>query len=304
MQTQAKTDTLISVIIPAYNAEAFIKKALDSVLQQSYPHFEALIINDGSTDRTVAIIDEYQDPRIKLITQVNGGLSNARNTGIQTAQGDYLAFLDADDYWEVEKLEKQIALLKQNPDIGFCSSQSRIETPEGVFLNHWHCPEISVSTLHSIFIHNAAITGSGSGVMVTKELQKQAGFFDESLESLEDIDMWMRYAAFSEYCCLPETLTIITKRPDSMSRNLVTMRKSAIQVLKKNRALLDKSSQKGFWHACYASMLCDYAKWEARNGLKMTAISHLILALVHAPRSRGRLCLSLLFAITFNKPLD
>ncbi|NOQ13059.1 MAG: glycosyltransferase [Methyloprofundus sp.] len=304
MSIQENTNALISIIIPAYNAEAFIEKALKSVLQQSYPQFEVLVVNDGSTDNTATIINRYEDSRIKLITQVNGGLSNARNTGIQAAQGDYLAFLDADDYWIAEKLEKQITLLKQNPDIGFCSSQSRIETPEGVFLNNWPCPEISTSTLQSIFVHNAAITGSGSGVMVTKELQKQAGFFDESLKSLEDIDMWMRYAAFSEYCCLAETLTVITKRPDSMSRHLVTMRESAIKVLRKNRVLLDKSSQKGFWHSCYASMLCDYAKWEARNGLKMTAIQHLLLALIHAPRSRGRLCLSLLFAITLNKPLD
>ncbi len=304
MQTQANNTTLISVIIPAYNAEAFIATALDSVLIQSYPHFEVLIINDGSTDNTVSIVDDYQDARIKLITQVNGGLSNARNTGIQAALGDYLAFLDADDYWAATKLKTQIALLKQNPTLGFCSTQSRIETPAGEFLNDWPCPEISISTLQTIFVQNAAITGSGSGVMVTKELQKQAGFFDESLKSLEDIDMWMRYAAFSEYCCVPETLTIITKRPDSMSRNLVTMRTSAIRVLRKNRTLLDKPLQKGFWHNCYAGMLCDYAKWEARNGLRITAIQHLLLALIHAPRSKGRLSLSLLFAITFNKPLD
>ncbi len=304
MSTQVKTKPLVSVIIPAYNAEAFIGKAVDSVLAQSYAHFELLIINDGSTDNTAAIINDYQDTRIHLITQVNGGLSNARNTGIQTAQGNYLAFLDADDYWAPTKLAKQVALLQQNPALGFCSSQSRIETPEGEFLNDWPCPDITGTTLQTIFIQNAAITGSGSGVMVTQALQKQAGLFDESLNSLEDIDMWMRYAALAEYCCIPETLTIITKRPDSMSRHLETMRISAIRVLRKNRPLLDKALQKGFWRTCYASMLCDYAKWEARNGLKITAMQHLLLALVYAPFSKGRLSLSLLFAITFNKPLD
>lgn len=305
MPTHAtNTNALISVIIPAHNAAAFIDKALQSVLAQSYPQFEVLVVNDGSTDNTADIINNYQDSRIRLINQINGGLSNARNTGIKEAQGDYLAFLDADDYWTSEKLEKQIALLKQNPDIGFCSSQSRIETPEGVFINNWHCPELSGSTLQSIFEHNAAITGSGSGVMVSTVLQKQAGFFDESLNSLEDIDMWMRYSAHSEYACLPETHTVITKRPDSMSRNLAIMRKSAIKVLRKNRKLLDKSAQKGFWHSCYASMLCDYAKWEARSGLKITAIGHLIQAFLYAPIRRGRLSLGLLLAIMLNKSLD
>ncbi len=304
MQTPASSHPLISVIIPAYNAEAFIEKALNSVLTQSYPQFEVLIINDGSTDNTATIINRYQDTRIRLINQINGGLSNARNTGIKEARGNYLAFLDADDYWTHKKLEKQIALLSEHPEISFCSSQSRIETPEGAFLNDWLCPDISGSTLQTIFEHNAAITGSGSGIMVSKELQRQAGFFDESLHSLEDIDMWMRYAALAEYACIPETLTIITKRPDSMSRNLATMRESAMQVLRKNRTLLSPSLQNGFWRSCYATMLCDYAKWEARSGLKIIAIRHLLLALVHAPVTRGRLAFSLLIAIIFNKPLS
>ena len=304
MQKTPDTQSLISVIIPTYNAAAFIEQALDSVLAQSYRQFEVLVVNDGSTDNTETIIKNYSDTRIRLISQDNGGLSNARNTGIRSARGDYLAFLDADDYWMPEKLNKQIELLKHHPEIGFCSTHTRVETPEGVFLNVWPCPEISISTLHTIFAQNATITGSGSSVMVKKELQIQAGFFDESLTSLEDIDMWMRYAAIAEYSCLSETLTVITKRPDSMSRNLATMRENAIKVLRKNKTLLDQSSQKSFWHSCYASMLCDYAKWEARSGLKKQSLLHLMEALSHAPLSNGRLCLGLLFAVLFDKPLD
>ncbi len=304
MQTEKNKTALVSVIIPAYNASAFIEKAIDSVLAQSYPHFECLVINDGSTDNTPTVVEQYQDPRIRLISQVNGGLSNARNTGIQASKGEYLAFLDADDYWVADKLEKQAGLMQAHKEIGFCSSQTRVETPEGDFLNDWPCPEIIDSTLETIFTHNAAITGSGSGVMVRKQLQEQAGFFDESLKSLEDIDMWMRYAAHGEYCCIPETHTVITKRPDSMSRHLSTMRESAMQVLNKNKTLLNESAQKSLWPQCYATMLCDYAKWEIRNGDKITATRHLLQALWLAPLAKGRLCLSLLAAILFNQSVD
>ena len=155
MQTTPIHHPLISVIIPAYNAQDFIQKALDSVLAQSYSHYEVLIVNDGSTDNTEALVKTYHDPRVKLISQSNGGLSNARNTGIKNAKGNYLAFLDADDYWIAEKLEKQIEILRRHPEVSFCSTQTRVETPEGDFINTWFCPEMNDSILHTIFSQNA-----------------------------------------------------------------------------------------------------------------------------------------------------
>ncbi len=295
---------LISIIIPAYNAELYIQQAINSVLNQSYRHVEIIIVNDGSNDSTEAVAGQFSDPRIRIISQPNGGMSNARNAGIKVAGGDFIAFLDADDYWLPEKLEKQLSLLQQNPNLGFCSTQTRVETPEGEFVNEWLCPKINISTLHTIFSQNSAIAGSASSVLARKELQSEAGFFDESLKGLEDTDMWIRYSAISEYCCIPETLTVILKRPNSVSRNLGNMRDSALAVLRKNKHLLDKKSQKKFWRSAYAGMLCDYAKWEARNGLKFLSISHLVEALINAPLSKGRLAISLLIAVIFNRPLD
>ena len=295
---------LVSVIIPAYNAELFLHNAIHSVLNQSYPNIELIIINDGSQDATEKIALKYTGSNIQLITQPNGGMSNARNTGLKAAKGQYIAFLDADDYWFPEKIEKQVNLLQRHTNIGFCSTQTRVETPEGEFVNNWLCPDIKISTLHTIIAENSAIAGSASSVMVRSELQVEAGYFDESLKGLEDTDMWIRYATISEYCCIPETLTVILKRPDSVSRNLNNMRDSALAVLNKNRNFLDRKSQKQFWHSAYASMLCDYAKWEARSGYKWHALSHLLEALGHAPVRNGRLCLSLIYAVLFNKPLN
>lgn len=295
---------LVSIIIPAYNAELYIEKAINSILNQSYQNFEIIVTNDGSTDSTESVISQYSDSRIHTISQTNGGMSSARNAGLRAATGEFISFLDSDDYWLPEKLEKQVALIQDNPDLGFCSTQTRVETPTGEFVNDWLCPVINISTLHTIMSESASIAGSASSVLVRKAVQRKAGFFDESLTGLEDTDMWIRFAAISNYCCIPETLTVILKRPNSVSRSLNNMRNSGLEVLQKNKHLLDQKSQKQFWRSAYASMLCDYAKWEARSGLKTSAIKHLIEALFYAPFNQGRLSLSLLIAVVLNRSLN
>src|SRR4028119_714252 len=112
----------VSVIVPAYNAMAYLPETLQSVLTQTFNSFEVLIINDGSSDEIVEWASEIKDSRVKLISQENQGLSGARNTGIWSSQGEYLAFLDADDIWEPTKLEKQVQCLDQDLSIGLVSS--------------------------------------------------------------------------------------------------------------------------------------------------------------------------------------
>ena len=110
------TPTTVSIMMPAYNAERFIAQAIDSVLAQSFQNWELLIVNDGSTDRTPEIIAGYHDPRIKTIHQVNGGEASARNTALENLQGEYLAFLDADDLYLPEHLEVMVTYLQAHPD--------------------------------------------------------------------------------------------------------------------------------------------------------------------------------------------
>jgi len=292
---------LVSVIIPAYNAEPYLRRAIDSVLAQTYPCIEIIVINDGSTDGTEPLVNSYTNQAIHLVSKENGGMSSARNAGIRAAQGEFIAYLDADDYWMPTKITAQVALLQSNPDIGFCSTLTRVETPDGLFVNEWSCPNIQVSTLHTIFLNNSAIAGSASSILARKSIQDKAGIFDEALTGLEDTDMWIRFAALSEYTCIPDTLTVILKRPGSVSRNLNNMRSSAIAVYKKNRSLLDRVSQGRFWKNCYAVMLADYAKWEAREDKRYRALAHLSLAFFHAPLTQGKLCVSLAASIILNR---
>jgi len=116
---------LISVIIPAYNAEKYLAEALDSVFAQDYSPFEVIVIDDGSTDDTAGVVERYSQPGIRYHYQPNGGIAAARNTGINMAQGDWIAFIDADDLWMPHRLSAQVELLQEFPEAEFISGKVR-----------------------------------------------------------------------------------------------------------------------------------------------------------------------------------
>jgi glycosyltransferase involved in cell wall biosynthesis len=112
---------LVSVVIPCYNGGAFLPEAIDSVLAQSYPNVEIIVVNDGSTDDTAHVLDRYSD-RVTLLSQPNGGLASARNLGLRAATGEFIALFDADDVCQPERLSAQVACMLQVPDVVLCSS--------------------------------------------------------------------------------------------------------------------------------------------------------------------------------------
>ena len=107
----------VSIIMPAYNAQKYIKESIDSVLNQSFGNFELIVVNDGSIDKTEEIVKSYNDERIVLISQKNGGVSSARNRALEIAKGKYITFLDADDIFPKESLQKRYDYLEENPDV-------------------------------------------------------------------------------------------------------------------------------------------------------------------------------------------
>jgi len=292
----------VSVVVPAYNAAWCVRRAVESVLAQTFDDFELIVVDDGSTDDTAHVLAEFGN-RIRVISKPNGGLSSARNAGIAAARGRYVAFLDADDWWLPEKLEHQVALMDADDGLVFCSTAARLESPEGAPLGEWPCAASSASVLEAIFATNAHVAGSGSAVLARKVAFEHAGNFDERLLSLEDIDMWMRLAVMGGYACVPQPLTVILKRPGSMSGNLDVMRSAAIAVLRKNRTLLPPAKRGGFWRHAYASMLSDFAKWAWRSKRRRQAIGDVVHGLCLAPLARGRLMLGLLAAMLMNRSL-
>lgn len=111
---------LISVIVPIYNVEKYLKRCIDSIIKQTYSHLEIILVNDGSTDNSLKIAEEYNDKRIKIFTKINGGLSDARNFGLQFASGSYVAFIDSDDFIELTMFEKMVNLIDGNHEIVVC----------------------------------------------------------------------------------------------------------------------------------------------------------------------------------------
>lgn len=292
----------VSAIIPAYNAAWCIRSAVDSVLAQTFREFELLVVDDGCTDDTLDILAAYGST-VRVIRQRNGGLSSARNAGIRESRGEFVAFLDADDRWLPEKLARQVALLRRDPAIGFVSAAAQVEDPEGRRLNDWPCTDCKGAFLPHLFGANGDVAGSGSAVVARRCLFDRVGGFDESLRSLEDVDMWMRLSAVSGYACVEEPLAVILKRPGSMSRNLEVMRQAAVQVMNKNRHLLPQHLQGVYWRKCMAAVHGDYAKWHYREGMRLAALGEVTRILLLSPGGQGRLALGLLRDIVLNRKL-
>lgn len=302
MATDARAPA-VSVVIPAYNAAWCVRKAIDSVLGQTFRDVEVVVVDDGSTDGTADTLEAYGQS-IRVLRQRNGGLSSARNAGIRASQADYVAFLDADDWWLPGKLAPQVELLRSRPEVGFVSAAARVEDADGQLLNVWPCSSCTGPFLPCLFGANGDVAGSGSAVVARRQLFDRVGRFDEALRSLEDVDMWMRLAAVAGYACIAEPSVVILKRPDSMSRNLEVMRNAAVQVMKKNRHLLPADLQGAYWRRCMAGVHGDYAKWRYREGQYVAAIAEVMQLLMLSPYGQGRLGLALLKDILLKRRIN
>lgn len=287
---------MVSVVIPAYNAEWCIGRAIDSALVQVWQDFEVIVVNDGCTDGTPAVLRRYGE-RIVCIDQSNAGMSAARNAGIAAARGRYIAFLDADDRWLPDKLARQVALLEQQADLAFCSTCARFEDPDGRPAGEWGCPTGGRASMPHILANHAAVAGGASSVLARSEIVKRLGGFDEALRGAEDTDLWVRLAAEGGFACIADPLVVVLRRPDSVSRNYEQMRAGALAMTRKNRQLLPIGMQGTFWRSLYAGLLCDYAKWAYRDQRTVRALGDLAQALWLAPGRRGRLALGLAIAM-------
>ncbi|MDC0857660.1 glycosyltransferase [Rickettsiales bacterium] len=224
---------LVTIIIPTYNRIEFVTKAIDSVVNQDYKNWELIIIDDGSDDQSFEILSEqYQKyANIKILTQTNKGVSSARNLGIKNASGEWIAFLDSDDFFHNNKLTSQVDYIIQNPDYTLCHTEE-IWYRDGVRIN----PHKKHQKLDgSIFANSVKICSiSISTVMVHKSIVKELGDFDESMPACEDYDFWLRITAKYPVLFLNEYLT--TKHgghADQLSRKYYAMDRFRIYALNK-----------------------------------------------------------------------
>ena len=206
---------LVSVIIPTYNRDSYLERAISSVLAQTYQTWELWIVDDGSTDHTEEMARRscQQDPRIHYIKQTNTGVSVARNRGIARARGTYVAFLDDDDRWLPEKLTMQVAFMEDRPDLGMsytrhqgtvASDQLRCaDTAPARALIH------EPATFHDLLRPFVSITPSR--VLMRRECVEQAGGFNPSYVVNEDYDLWLRIAQRWAFAPVNRVLTVSEK---------------------------------------------------------------------------------------------
>jgi glycosyltransferase involved in cell wall biosynthesis len=211
-------DLTISVVIPAYNVENVISRTIESVLAQTHPANEIIVVDDGSTDNTVEAVRRFGD-KVILIEQKNAGASSARNTGIKAAKSQWIALLDADDEWLEKKLELQIDLLKQNPDLNWITGnyylydcQTGIKTDA---LTQSDLSNISNAlgegNQFNNFFDAYMVRGHGNTdtMLIKRELLIKAGMFDVDLPRINDYDMWLRIGYLKEalgFVCEPTAI--------------------------------------------------------------------------------------------------
>ena len=180
----------VSVIIPTYNRELLIARAIDSVLAQTYRDFEIIVVDDGSRDNTRNLLAAYTG-KIKYVYQDNQGISAARNLGIRETSGKYIAFLDSDDYWTPEKLELQVDILDKHDHVGIVYGRMPIINKKGDILGMKPNGVSGKNFQELLRVWGDLPTSS---VMTRRECFDRLGFFDKTLPPMEDIDMWLRIA--------------------------------------------------------------------------------------------------------------
>lgn len=224
----------VSVIVLVYASERYVAATLRSVLEQTYENFELIIVDDGSPDKSIEICQQFTDPRIKIIRQENRGAPGARNTGIRHAQGEYLAFLDGDDLWLPQKLERHVEHLEICAKVGVSFSRSAFIDEQGNFLGTYQMPKLKGIALSYLLRCNPV--GNGSAAVIRREvfeaikfLSKVSGtietcYFDEHLrQSGGDLDFWLRVGSQTKWQIegIPEALTLYRVNPEGISANML-----------------------------------------------------------------------------------
>lgn len=230
---------LVSVIIPAYNAEKFIAETLDSVFAQTYRPIEVIVVDDGSTDRTAEIVQNYQTSKTNktnetnkthliYMHQQNSGPSKARNTGIKAAKGEYIAFLDADDLWLPEKIESQVAMMVKYPEVGMlCGNMVDFDENGQKGTSHFEKhnrselyfgdPIFVIDPFRKILSKNFVSTPT---VIVRRSVLEQVGLFDLDFRFSEDYLLWLRFAKATKVAYQTDVMTLRRKHAFNLTNDV------------------------------------------------------------------------------------
>lgn len=271
----------VSVVIPAYNAVAYIASSVESVLAQGFRDFELIVVDDGSSDPTAARLDAYGDA-VRCLRQPNGGVSRARNRGVEASRGRFVAFLDADDVWLPDKLGMQTSLLESRSDCRACYTAATVADATLRPIAVDRIAEGAV-TAPNLLLRGNIVPGGGSAVLCERELLVEAGGFDPQLSLCADWDMWLRLAARTRFAGIDKPLVVYRCTPGSMSRNPRVLERDTLALLAKafsDRGAPFREARARVYGYQYRVLSGSYL----HTGLYRDALRCLVRSLRHDPR--------------------
>jgi glycosyltransferase involved in cell wall biosynthesis len=242
--------SLISIIIPAYNAENFLAETIDSVLNQTYANWELIVVNDGSTDNTLKIIKQYceKDARIKIIDKKNEGVSIARNKGFKNTSGAYLAFLDADDKWHEDNLSEKLKVLQIKTEIGLVHADMQFMSENSDIQKEYFSGKEG-NILKSLLLWDGTNIPSPSSILVRRETIQNVGLFDTELSTAADQEFFFRIASRYEVAHIPMVLGFYRFHSSNMHKNIALMERD-------HHLAYLKAKKNGLFHSYWFQRRC------------------------------------------------
>jgi glycosyltransferase involved in cell wall biosynthesis len=282
----------VSVMMPVYNAERYVGKAIESILSQEFGDFELVIVNDGSTDGSLEILRDYaeRDRRIYLTSRPNVGLVGSRNELLDAARSDLVACMDADDISLPDRLEKQVEYLREHPDCVLVGSRVIIIDPDGQPL------QIMGQHLEHEAIDRALMNGEGQiiynpSVMFRKRVAQQVGAYRREFDWAEDLDLFLRMAEVGRLANLPEPLLAyrehLSKTGHVHVQRQSTGARGALEAAhrRRGRAVPEWLARFEVRRPCVADLYRTWAWWALGSGYVATARKHAWASMTHAPLS-------------------
>lgn len=277
-----ETRPLVSIVMAAYNSAPYTAEAIRSVTGQTYPHWELHIINDGSKDNTAEVVRPFlDDPRIIYHEQENRGQASAKNRGLRAARGEFIAFLDADDKWSLDKLEKQLPVFVAHPEAGLVHTNVMLITESGEPLGspQRSYPQGWISG--DLLVDNRV---NGMASILRRECLDQVGIFDESLSMGIDYDLWLRISARYQILYLDEVTYFYRQWAGQMSHRYEERMDNAIRIMEKflreNPGVVAPAVVDAAWAHTYVAR--GYSRFRADRRWS-AAMSDFLRALGHRP---------------------